>query len=98
MATQQRHTKNNDKLGIIPFPTKIFIELDQMEMGVFNVDGQNRVNESGTVVAVGKDVKGIKRGDKIFAKAWGLDMCQVDGKDYYVGDIDSKSLLATLTK
>ncbi len=78
---------------IIPFPGKIWIKLDKMEIEGLDLSGQNLVSEVGTVIKIGDNVPLLKEGYKVYFKAWGLDHIRIGNEDYYVGDIDSKAIL-----
>ena len=82
-----------ERININPYKGKIWLELIEMEAGGLNVTGHNIVSEKGKVVAIGEGVKNIATGDTLYVKAWGLDHVAIDGKNYYVADIDSKAIL-----
>lgn len=80
-------------ININPYKGKIWIELIEMEAGGLSVIGHNIVSEKGKVIAVGEGVDDVGVGDTLYVKAWGLDHVAIDGKNYYVADIDSKAIL-----
>ena len=64
--------------------------------GLFLPDGAKEKPVVAKVVAVGKDVKEVKVGDRIVFKEYGPTELKTDGTEYLI--LEEKDVLATLAK
>ena len=89
-------------MNIKPFAGKIHIKLDKPSAGGLDLSSKPTAVEYAEVIGVSiwyiDTVKQIlKVGDKIFVKAWGIDVITHNGETYYFVDADSKAICATVT-
>lgn len=75
-----------------PLRNKIQLDIEEQKIGAVQSDA---IAEWGTVVAVGPDVSlQVKKGDKIYFKAWAVDIITVgEDKHYFISD-DSDAICA----
>ena len=84
-------------MTIIPFTDKIYIKIEKPVAGSLDLSSKPTAVEHGEVVALGEGTEGtLKVGDKIFVKAWALDVITYNKETYYFVDINSKGILAIL--
>jgi len=79
---------------IKPLGTKIYIQVEkQTHIGTIELpESAEVVLEQAKVLAVGEDVKSVKKGNKVLFKSWALDIATVRDEDYVF--IDEKDILA----
>ena len=71
-------------MKITPVGDRIYIDVKEVKtIGALDVSSKKSAHEYGTVIAIGPEVKSVKKGDEIMVKAWGLDVCEMDDKQYY---------------
>lgn len=72
------------KSKFIPYFNKVYIKPFEEE-GMLRAEGDAFL-EKGTVLAVGRDCKFLKKGDTVFFSSWGCDKTppDEDGNVYYV--------------
>lgn len=85
-------------MKILPIGDNIFIEIEQANMGNLDTSSVKTGMEWAVIKALGKDVqnKDLKIGDKVFVKAWSVDVILYDGKDYYFTSEARKGICAIL--
>jgi co-chaperonin GroES (HSP10) len=81
---------------IQPFRNKIQLEISEPSAGALDLSSKPTVVEVATVVAIGKDVKGIEVGDKIMVKGWSLDVINFNNKNYYFTNFDGDGICAII--
>ena len=83
-------------LNLIPELNHVYLSCDKPTAGSLDTSSRSAAIEVGEVIAVGEDVKRYKKGDKIIFKSWAVDICNIDGKDYYFIDLDTHGIKATI--
>ncbi len=81
-------------MKITPLANKIYIKQDKPTAGALDLSSKPTAVEYGEVLGVGADVKNIKVGDKVFIKAWALDIITYKKETYYFCDGDSLGICA----
>lgn len=81
-------------MTIKPFGNRILVKPVVKQQVLVSDDGT--LNEYGEVVAVGKDVKEIKVGDKIGFSVFGVEKLVIDDEKYYFIQEDAEFLLAVI--
>lgn len=79
---------------IKPLGTKIYIQVEkQTHIGTIELpESAEVVLEQAKVLAVGEDVKTVKKGDTVMFKSWSIDRVDNDDKEYAF--IDEEYILA----
>ena len=81
-------------MNIIPFGRRILVKPVEKKTVLVSDDGT--LNEYGEVVAIGKDVKEIKVGDKIGYSVFGVEKLIIDEEKSYFLQEDSDFLLCVI--
>lgn len=81
-----------------PLGDFIFIEIEQAKLGGLDTSSMKTGVEWGIVKAMGPDVqnKALKVGDKVFCKAWAVDMILYENKEYYFTSEARKGIVAVV--
>lgn len=75
--------KEENKKRVRPFGNRILIKPEEKEQVLISDDGT--LNEYGTVIAVGPDVKTIKEGMKVGFSVFGVEKLVIgDEKNYFI--------------
>jgi len=78
------------------------MSIPETKTGALEVKQGAQIQETGTVVAVGKEITPdyyeIKMGDTLHFKAWAVDIITVDGETFYYLDADSDAICGIVTK
>ena len=81
-------------MKIIPVGTKLHLKIDKAEAGALNLESMNTAVEFAEVLDVGEEVKDYKKGDKVFVKAWSIDIVSYGEERFYFVDIKSGGVCA----
>lgn len=81
-------------IKIKPLENEIQIKLDEATAGALDTSSRESAVEYGEVLAVGENVQGIKKGDHIFVKSWGIDSIYHDEKRYNFVNITTGAVKA----
>lgn len=88
-------------MKVKPIGKVIYLKLDTVEqVGGKNVSldtsSKKTTREFAEVLAVGPLVTQVKTGDKVFIKAWAIDVIRHEDKDYFFTNEDANGLCAVL--
>ncbi len=83
---------------IQPAKNKVYLKIEEPKVGVLDTSSRPSAVEVAEVIAVGDNVEGIKKGDILMYKSWGIDIIDWDGKKYHFIDIDTKAICAIIKK
>lgn len=88
-------------MKIQPRPDIIQLDIEEAKAGVLDTSSRSSAVEYATVVAIGdsadgREIRSIQVGDKVFVKAWAVDIINHEDKKYYFVDINSKGILAVI--
>ena len=87
-------------MQIIPINKKIQLDIEQPTAGGLDLSSKPTTVECGTVLEIsncddGKfSINGIAVGDKIFFKAWAIDIITYNKQTFYFIDADSEGICA----
>ena len=70
------------------------IQMNEATAGVLDTSSRESAVEFAEVVAVGEQVNSLKVGDKVFVKAWAIDIVTHNEKRFYFCDQTSNGILA----
>lgn len=85
-------------MKVHPVGNKIYLKMDTVEkVGDLDVSSKKTTREFAEVLAVGPDVKTVKRGDKILVKAWAVDCITHDKKEYFFVSENTEGICAVIT-
>lgn len=84
-------------MKIHPLNDQIYLEIEKAKLGALQTDSIKTGMEWAIVEALGPDVKGpLKVGDKVFVKAWSVDVISYEGEDYYFTSEERKGIVAKI--
>ena len=79
-------------MKIIPFRNKVMVEMLSLKGAL-----QTEIKiEKAKVLAVSKEVEGIKVGDMLYVKAWAIDIITDGGKEYNFVDASNDAICAII--
>jgi len=82
-------------MTIKPLKNIVQLEFEEAKAGVLDTSSRESAVEFATVLAVGDGVGDtLNVGDKVFVKAFAVDIVSHDDKKYFFVNIDSKGILA----
>lgn len=85
-------------MNIQPLADRVVLEQLELEektkSGIILPQDAQEKPKMAKVLAVGKDVKDVKSGDKVLYKSYGPDDVKVDGKEYMIAK--EEDILATI--
>jgi len=85
-------------MDIRPLGERVLVKIDQAEektaSGLFIPQTSQEKTQFGSVVAVGDDVKSVKKGDRILHDKYAGTSIKVDGDDYLI--LNLKDVLAVI--
>jgi co-chaperonin GroES (HSP10) len=89
-------------MKVKPLGKVIYLKLDTVEQiggATVSLDTSSKktTREFAEVLAVGPDVKTVKKGDKVFVKGWSVDIIVHDKKEYFFTNEDRDGLCAVVT-
>lgn len=79
---------------IQPLDNFIQIKMPEAKAGVLDTSSKVSAVEYAEVIAVGDGVKKVKKGDKVFVKAWAVDIILYEDKRYYFVNMETNGILA----
>ena len=83
---------------IEPLENIVYLKIDEVKVGGLDTSSRNSAVEVAVVESVGEGVKNLKKGDKIFVKAWGVDSISYNDKKYYFVNIDTGAVLCKINE
>lgn len=83
-------------MKIKPLAGIIYLKIEEPKAGVLDTSSKPSAIEYAEVLAVGEFVEGIKKGDKVFVKAWAIDSIFFQDKKYYFVAEESNGILAVV--
>lgn len=90
-------------MKIRPVGNRIQLEIEEPKAGELSLSSLPTAVEYGTVIAIGPMVATligqdpIKKGDKVFFKAWAVDIINYEGKKYHFIAQDTNGICAVVT-
>lgn len=85
-------------MKIKPLEKIVYLKIAEVKAGVLDTSSRNSAVEYGEVIAVGPKVEGIKKGDKLFVKSWGIDLLYHNDKMYHFVNLDTGAVLAIVNE
>jgi co-chaperonin GroES (HSP10) len=82
-------------LTIEPRPGIVYLKFEEAQAGGLDTSSRASAVEYAEVIAVGQDV-GVKVGDHVFVKSWGVDSIYHEGKEYRFCNIKTDGILAVV--
>lgn len=84
-------------MKVKPLGNRVYIKIEEVSAGALDLSSKPTVVEVGEVVALGKDVTlDIKVGDKVFFKAWAVDINTHEEKKYHTIAQDTNGIVAVI--
>jgi co-chaperonin GroES (HSP10) len=83
-------------MTIQPVNFKVQLKIDKPTAGVLDLTSKETATEFGEVIAIGDEVSSVMIGDKIFFKAWALDVIAYQGENYFFIDSNSEGICAII--
>lgn len=72
----------------------VALKIEEAQAGVLDTSSRETAVEYAEVLAVGSKVESLKAGDKVFVKAWAVDIINHNDTKYHFVDITSNGILA----
>lgn len=82
---------------IQPLGNRIQIKIEDPKAGALDLSSRPSAIEFGEVIGTGPMVTMVKKGDKVFFKAWAVDIVRHDKETYYFIAEDTNGLCAIVT-
>ena len=83
-------------MKIHPQPNIIYLKTEEVKVGVLDTSSKTSAIEYAEVLAIAEDVNGIKVGDMIFVKSWGIDSIFYENKWYRFVNLETNAVLAVI--
>jgi co-chaperonin GroES (HSP10) len=83
-------------MQIKPLKGIVYLKVEEARAGTLITESYTSAVEYAEVLAVGEGVDNIKKGDKVFVKAWAVDTITHDDKTYRFVAIDTNGILAVI--
>jgi co-chaperonin GroES (HSP10) len=80
-------------MKIEPLKDTVYLNIEKPKAGALNLESTKSAIEFGEVIAVGSGV-GLNVGDKVFVKAWAIDIVSYQDETYYFCNINTNGILA----
>lgn len=85
------------QLKVQPIGDILFLDIEKANVGALDTSSVKTGMEWAKIRAMGPDVKGYyKVGDKVFVKAWAVDIIHYEGEDYYFTSEERKGICAII--
>ena len=83
-------------MNIQPLGNIIQLEFEEAKAGVLDTSSRESAVERATVVGISEDAtfSNVKVGDKVFVKAWAVDIVTHEDKKYYFVNPETGGILA----
>lgn len=81
-------------MKITPIGNMVQLHIQVAEAGILDTSSLDTAVEFAEVLAVGDKVETLKPSEKVFVKAWAVDIINYKGEKYYFVDITSNGILA----
>lgn len=85
-------------MTITPLRNTIYLKIDSPKVGDLDMASRDTAVEYAEVISVGDGVTSLKKGDRVFVKAWAVDIVQHEDKKYYFCNLDTNGILAIIKK
>lgn len=83
-------------MKVKPLQNTVYLKIDEARAGVLDTSSRSSAVEYAEVLAIGEGVKSLKVGDKVFVKAWAVDIVDHGDKKYYFVNLDTNGVLAVV--
>lgn len=84
-------------MKIKPLPGQVHLKIDEAKAGVLNTSSRMSAVEFAEVLGVGEGVNHLKKGDKVFVKAWAVDIINHEDTRYYFCNIETNGIIAVVS-
>jgi co-chaperonin GroES (HSP10) len=81
-------------MKIKPLGDIIQLKIEEVKAGVLDTSSRESAVEYAEVIEVGENVVNIVKGDKVFVKAWGVDIVNYEDKKYHFVNVNTNAILA----
>lgn len=84
-------------MKIKPLGNRVYIRIDGVSAGALDLSSKPTVVETGEVIGIGSEVTlDIRAGDRIFFKAWAVDIVSQDDRKYHFIAQDTNGIVAVI--
>lgn len=83
-------------MKIKPLKGIVHLKIDEVTAGALNTSMRPSAVEVAEVSEVGEGVTSVKKGDKIFVKAWAVDNIVYNDQKFYFVAIETNGILAVI--
>jgi co-chaperonin GroES (HSP10) len=83
-------------MKIHPLNNIIQLKMEGMKAGALQLNSMDTAIEYAEVIDFGDKVEGFKKGDKVFVKAWAIDIVTYQNEKYYFCNTNTEGILAKI--
>lgn len=83
-------------MKIEPMPNVVYLKTEAQKVGNWDTSSKDSAVEFAEVVGIGEGVKNLKVGDKVFVKAWAIDLVNHEGIWYKFCNLNTDGILAII--
>lgn len=73
---------------------RVYLDIKEPEAGALSLESMPTAIEYAEVLEVGEGIDELKKGDRVFVKAWSIDIVNHDGKKYHFVDFRTGGILS----
>ena len=81
-------------MKILPEPYIVHLAIEEAKAGILDTSSRSSAVEVAEIIKVGESVVDLKKGDKVFVKAWAIDTINYKDKKYYFVNVTTDGILA----
>ena len=81
-------------MKVEPLSGIVQLKIEEAKAGNLITSSKESAIEFAEVMAIGEGVNTLKVGDKVFVKAWGIDIVTYNEERFYFCNLETKAILA----
>jgi len=82
---------------IQPLKGIIYLKIEEGKAGILDTSSRASAVEYATVLDIGEGVESVKKGDRVFVKAWAIDIVNYEDERYYFCAQETNGILAVVS-
>jgi len=85
-------------MTIKPLGNNIQLKIEEAKAGALITSSRDSAVEYAEVISVPEECNYVKVGDKVFVKAWAVDIIQHNDQKYYFCNVETNGILAVVNE